>query len=135
MPFNGFGVEPAFRYHFLEKEAAKLGMQIEVRNGTANDLPVPDTSVDAVVSTVVLCCVADQRRSIQEKLRAWRKAVFVEHVAAPRGTWLRRFQNWVTPIRKRMGDGCHPNRETWIELEQAGFGKLTYDNFRAPRPR
>lgn len=69
MAFNGFGVEPAFRYHYLEKGAAKLGMQIEVRNGTADDLPVPDTSVDAVVSTVVLCCVLDQRRSIQEKVR------------------------------------------------------------------
>jgi hypothetical protein len=68
MAFNGFGVEPnAFRDHYHEKEAAKLGVQIEVRNGTADDLPVPDTIVDAVVSTLVLCCVADQRRSIQEK--------------------------------------------------------------------
>jgi hypothetical protein len=33
-------------------------------------------AVDAVVSTLVLCCVADQRRSIQENasVEAWRKA-------------------------------------------------------------
>jgi ubiquinone/menaquinone biosynthesis C-methylase UbiE len=132
------GVEPnPFMHQYLEKEAARLGMQIEVRNGTADDLPAPDSSVDVVVSTLVLCCVADQRRSIQEILRVLKpggKLVFIEHVAAPRGTWLRRFQNLVTPIWKRMGDGCHPNRETWIELEQAGFDKLTYDNFRAPTP-
>jgi hypothetical protein len=92
-------------------------------------------AVDAVVSTLVLCCVADQRRSIQENasVEAWRKARLFR--ARGRNRALRRFQNWVTPIWKRMGDGCHPNRETWIELEQAGFGKLNYDNFRAPPSR
>jgi len=64
------GVEPTpFMYQYLEKEAARLGMQIEVRNGIADELPVPDSSADAVVCTLVLCCVKDQRRSIQEILR------------------------------------------------------------------
>ncbi len=132
------GIEPnPFMFQYLENEAARLGMQIELRNGTADSLPVPDSTVDAVVSTLVLCCVTDQRRSIQEILRVLKpggKFVFIEHVAAPRGTWLRRLQNWVTPIWNRAGDGCQPNRETWVELERAGFGKLTYENFKAPTP-
>lgn len=132
------GVEPnPFMYPYLEKEAARLGVQIELRNGTADRLPVADGTIDAVVSTLVLCSVTDQRGSIQEILRVLKpggKLVFIEHVAAPLGTWSRRLQNWVTPIWKRVGDGCHPNRETWVELGRAGFGKLTYDNFRAPLP-
>ena len=132
------GIEPnPFMYQYVEKEAARLGMQIEVRNGIADELPVLDSSADAVVCTLVLCCVKDQRRSIQEILRVLKpggKFVFIEHVAAPRGTWLRRFQNWVTPVWRRMGDGCHPNRETWIELERGGFGELTCQNFKAPFP-
>ena len=132
------GIEPnPFMYRYLEEEAARLGMKIELRSGTADDLPVPDSSADVVVSTLVLCCVANQRRSIQEILRVLKpggKLVFIEHVAAAPGTWLRRFQDWATPLWSRMGDGCHPNRETWIELERAGFGELTYDHFRAPFP-
>jgi ubiquinone/menaquinone biosynthesis C-methylase UbiE len=132
------GIEPnLFMFHYLEKEAHRLGLQIELRNGTADSLPIQDSTVDAVVSTLVLCCVTDQRRSIQEILRVLKpggKFVFIEHVAGPRGTWLRRLQNWISPIWKRAGDGCHPNRETWVELERAGFGKLTYENFKAPTP-
>src|SRR5262249_1263858 len=132
------GVEPnPFMYGYLEKEAARLGMKIDLRNGTAQDLPIPDSSADAVVSTLVLCCVPDQRRSIEEICRVLKpdgKLVFIEHVAAPRGTWLRRWQDWVTPLWSRLGDGCHPNRETWIELERAGFREVTYDRFSAPFP-
>jgi len=75
-----------------------------------------------------------EREKILRVLKPGGKLVFIEHVAAPAGTWLRRLQNWVTPVWKRMGDGCHPNRETWIELERAGFGELNCDNFRAPFP-
>lgn len=132
------GVEPnRFMYRYLKEEAARLGMRIEVRNGDADQLPIPDSSVDAVVSTLVLCCVADQDHSLQEIMRVLKPAgkfLFIEHVAAPRGSRLRRLQNWLTPLWRRAGDGCHPNRETWIALEKAGFDQITYRNFKAPIP-
>jgi Methylase involved in ubiquinone/menaquinone biosynthesis len=132
------GIEPNhFMYPYLEKEAARFGIQIDLRDGTADHLPLPDNSIDAVICTLVLCCVQDQLLSLREILRVLKpggRLVFIEHVAAPRGTWLRRLQNWLAPIWGNMGDGCHPNRETWIALERAGFGKLTYDHFRAPTP-
>ena len=41
------GIEPnPFMYQYLEKETTRLGMQIEVRNGIADELPVPDSSAD-----------------------------------------------------------------------------------------
>jgi ubiquinone/menaquinone biosynthesis C-methylase UbiE len=132
------GIEPnPFMCQYLEEGATRLGIQIEMRSGTADDLPVPDGSVDAVVSTLVLCCVADQQLTLREIVRVLKpggKFVFIEHVAAPSGTRLRRFQNWVTPLWRRLGDGCHPNRETWIELEKAGFDKLTYEKLQSPGP-
>jgi hypothetical protein len=60
--------------------------------------------------------------------------VFIEHVAAANGSRLRRIQNLVTPIWKRLGDGCYPNRETWGELERAGFAQVSYDRITAPVP-
>ncbi len=132
------GVEPnPFMYPYLREEAARLGMQIKIQNGAAESLPVPDSSQDAVVSTLVLCCVTEPQLSLKEVLRVLKPGgqfVFIEHVAAPRGTWLRRLQSCVSPIWRRMGDGCHPDRETWIALRHAGFYQLTYETFKAPVP-
>ncbi len=132
------GVEPnPFMQCYLREEANKLGMQIEIRAGTADSLPVADESADAVISTLVLCCVGIQAQSLHEVLRVLKpggKLLFIEHVAAPRGSRLGRMQNLLTPLWKRLGDGCHPNRETWIAIERAGFDNVSYERFAAPTP-
>jgi ubiquinone/menaquinone biosynthesis C-methylase UbiE len=132
------GVEPnAFMEPYIREEASRLHMQVEIRSGTADNLPLPDSSADAVISTLVLCCVPNQQRSLQELLRVLKpggKLVFLEHVAAPPGTRLRRMQTLVTPLWKRLGDGCRPNLETWRDLERAGFGKVSYERIVAPLP-
>lgn len=132
------GVEPnPFMQPYLCKEATRLRMPITILIGTADSLPVGDSSVDVVISTLVLCCVPSQQRCLQEVLRVLKpggKFLFVEHVAAPRGSRLRRIQNLVTPVWKRLGDGCHPNRETSVEVEGAGFENVTYQNITAPTP-
>jgi len=60
------------------------------------------------------------------------RLLFIEHVAAPQGSWLRRIQNPLTPLWKQLGDGCHPNREAWVEVERAGFETVDYDRITAP---
>jgi ubiquinone/menaquinone biosynthesis C-methylase UbiE len=132
------GVEPnPFMQSYLREEAAKLGLPIDIRTGTADTLPVPDSSVDVVISTLVLCCVPSPQRCLQEVLRVLKpggRFVFIEHVAAQRGTRLRRIQNLVTPLWRLLGDGCHPNRETWVDLEHAGFENVTCETITAPTP-
>lgn len=120
---------------YLHEEANRLGMPIEIRMPTGETLPVADESVDAVISTLVLCCVNSQQRALQEVLRVLKpggRLLFIEHVAAPRGSWLRRMQNLLTPLWKRLGDGCHPNRETCVEVEGAGFETVDYEKITAP---
>ena len=98
-------------------------------------MPVADESVDAVISTLVLCCVNSQQRALQEVVRVLRpggRLLFIEPVAAPRGSWLRRMQNLLTPLWKELGDGCHPNRETGVEVEAAGFETVDYEKITAP---
>jgi SAM-dependent methyltransferase len=130
------GVEPnPFMESYLREEADKLRLPIDIRIGTADTLPVADSSVDVVISTLVLCCVPSPQRCLQEALRVLKpggRFVFIEHVAAPRGTRLRRIQDLVTPLWKRLGDGCCPNRETWVDLEHAGFQKVTCETITAP---
>jgi SAM-dependent methyltransferase len=130
------GVEPnPFMEPYLRQEASRVGMPIEIRIGTADTLPVGDNSVDAVISTLVLCCVPSPQRCLQEVLRVLKpgaKFIFIEHVAAPRGSRLRHIQDLVTPLWKQLGDGCHPNRETWLEVERASFKTVAYERMTAP---
>jgi len=130
------GVEPnPFMQEYLRKEAARLGVAIDFRPGTAEHLPLPDSSADVVISTLVLCSTADPQQALQEILRVLKpggRLIFIEHVAAPAGTRLRKLQNLVTPVWKQLGDGCHPNRETWVQLERAGFAKLDYQRIGIP---
>jgi SAM-dependent methyltransferase len=132
------GVDPnPFMEQHLVREAKRLGLEIEMRPGTAEEVPAADGSVDFVISTLVLCSVIDQKRALEEVLRVLRpggKLLFIEHVAAKRGTWLRRIQSLVKPFWRRMGDGCHPDRETRAALEQAGFADLEVEEFAAPLP-
>lgn len=132
------GVEPNLHMErYLRAEANRLGMPIDLRVGTADRMPVRDGSVDAVISTLVLCSVPDQPKALREILRTLKpggRLVFIEHIAAPDGSRLRHVQNLVTPVWRRLGDGCRPNRETWKELEHAGFAQVSYQRVAAPLP-
>ncbi len=132
------GAEPsaAMRAMLLD-EAARQGRTIELLDDPAEALSLPDASVDAVVSTLVLCSVHDTRAALAEVGRVLRPGgtfVFVEHVAAPRGSFLRRLQRAVRGPWSVCGAGCHPDRETWHDVEQAGFASVAIEHFRLPVP-
>lgn len=133
------GIEPnPYMHSYLRKEADRLGLQnVELRLGTAKHLEVADNSMDAVVSTLVLCSVEHLPAVLQEAIRVLKlggRFCFLDHVAAPQGTRLRGLQDWAEPLWKVLGDGCHPNRETWVALEDAGFERVEYEHFRADLP-
>jgi ubiquinone/menaquinone biosynthesis C-methylase UbiE len=130
------GVDPnPFMESYLRGEADRLKIPIEFHLGTAEHLPLADDSVDVVISTLALCSTASQEQALKEALRVLKKRgrlLFIEHVAAAKGTRLRTLQDLLTPLWKRLGDGCHPNRETWLALERAGFASLSYERLTAP---
>ncbi|MEH2024687.1 class I SAM-dependent methyltransferase [Nostoc sp.] len=132
------GIEPnPHRHSSLQKQAKKLGLNIDLRIGNAEWLDAEDNSIDTVVSTLVLCSVPNIDYTLQAILRVLKpggRFLFIEHVAAPQGSLLRQVQNTVTPIWKVIGDGCHPDRETWIGLGKAGFSSINYERFDAKLP-
>jgi SAM-dependent methyltransferase len=130
------GVEPNPHVHrHLIEEARKLGITADIRGGAAEALDVPDASMDVVIGTCVLCSVRDPALALAEIRRVLRpggKYYFLEHVAAPRGTWLRRVQRFVQPVWTPLGGGCHPDRETYATIEASGFGGVHIEHFRLP---
>jgi ubiquinone/menaquinone biosynthesis C-methylase UbiE len=132
------GVEPnPYMNRYVAQEAKRLNMNVDLRAGTAETLPVESGSVDFVISTLVLCSVVDQRRALREILRVLKPGgtfLFIEHVAAPGGSLLRRVQAAIKPFWRRMGDGCTPDRQTQDALQDAGFATLEVEEFAASLP-
>jgi ubiquinone/menaquinone biosynthesis C-methylase UbiE len=127
------GVEPnPYMHDYLRARAAEQGRRVDLRTGHAEALPAEDESMDAVVSTLVLCSVHNLDTTLAEVRRVLKpggKFVFIEHVAAATGTGLRRMQNFVRPVWRAVADGCQPNREIGKHLEQAGFAELHIEYF------
>jgi SAM-dependent methyltransferase len=135
------GVEPNPAMHpYLLQTIYKLGWpeqryRIDPGDPGGVRLPVDNSSLDAVVCTQVLCSVACPEDSLQEVLRVLKpggRFAFIEHVAAPRGSGLRAFQNILQPAWTFFAEGCHPNRETGDAIEGAGFTSLEIERYRYP---
>lgn len=56
----------------------------------------------------------------------------MEHVVADPSTWCHFFQHVLQPAWYYFGDGCHVIRETWKNLESAGFSELKLRHIDAP---
>jgi SAM-dependent methyltransferase len=116
----------------LRKNAARQGVDLEIRGIRGEAVDLPDSSCEAVVGTLVLCTVADPRRvvsGVHRILKPGGRFVFVEHVAAPRGTGLRRVQDALYGPWSWLFDGCNLNRTTHLVLEEAGFASIEMDCF------
>ncbi len=132
------GVEPNPHMHpYLKRAARAVGLNLELREGFADRLEFADGSVDVVVSTLVFCSVEDVPAALGEIRRVLKPGgefVFLEHVAAPEGSGTRRWQRRIAPFSSYFADGCHPDRETWKAIEEAGFSDVCIEHFRVPLP-
>jgi ubiquinone/menaquinone biosynthesis C-methylase UbiE len=111
-----------YMLHRARRRAAALGLGVELRTEPAEALPFADASFDAVVCTLVLCTVADPLRALGEVRRVLKPDGtfrFIEHVRG--GGWHGRSQDLVTPLWRRVGAGCHPNRPTLETIRASGF--------------
>lgn len=120
-------LEPEPYLRGVASEAAtQAPVPVEVLDGVADHLPLEDGAADAVVFSLVLCSVPDQAAALAEALRVVRpggELRYCEHVAEPRGTLGRRWQELVdrSGLWARMGGGCAVSRETGEAILASGF--------------
>ena len=120
----------------LRQRAAATGIAAEFRIASAQSLGFEDASVDVVLSTLVLCSVPDPAAVLAEVRRVLRpggRFVFIEHVAAARGSTLWSLQRLFRPMWSCIADGCRPDRELGAVLRAAGFDSLQLEEFRVRR--
>ena len=109
--------------------------------GCAEDLKeIPDSSIGVIVCTKVMCSVRNKRKALLEFKRVLKPegiCYFLEHVAAPCGTWQRTIQDMVewSGLWAALHAGCSCNCELWKYIHEAGFRKVTYRQFTPPKPQ
>jgi ubiquinone/menaquinone biosynthesis C-methylase UbiE len=118
----------------LQRKTPEHVPQAEVVQAPAEDLPFEDDSFDSVVSTLVLCGVDDQARSLREIRRVLRpggRLLFLEHVRSD-DPGLARLQDRITPLN-RFFFGCDCNRSTLATIEATGFTVSRLEHSELPK--
>lgn len=103
--------------------AKNAAIKVAVVDGDAEHLPSEDASIDAAVTSLVLCSVANPSAALSEILRVLRpggELRFYEHVLASDAR-LARVQRLVDPIWTRFAGGCRLTRNTLDVIQAAGF--------------
>ena len=106
----------------LQSKARDQAPLAKILRAPAEDIPFEDDTFDTVVSTLVLCGVDDQARSLREARRVLRpggQLLFLEHVRSddPALARLQDRMNWLN----QFVVCCDCNRPTLTSIEAAGF--------------
>jgi ubiquinone/menaquinone biosynthesis C-methylase UbiE len=130
-----WGLDPSPEMIRMAKRAAHaLPFEVEFIGSPGEEIPLEDDSVDTAVVTYTLCTIADTTaalRQVGRVLRPGGELIFCEHGAAPDAS-VRRWQERLNPVWKRIGGGCNLNRPIPAVIESAGFRITSLDSMYIP---
>ena len=132
------GLEPAHRLIGMARQAVERArLNVPLIEAAAESIPLQHNSVDTVVTTWTLCTVSDPVGALLEMRRVLKpggQLLFVEHGLAPEEK-IRRWQNRLDPVWKRIAGGCHLDRPIRELIEKSGFQIAQLDMGYAQGPR
>jgi len=111
--------------------AAHLGREVDLRQGDAQALDLPDGTFDTVVCTFSLCAIPDDRRAVAEMVRVLRPGgllLLADHVeGAP---WAVRAVQWVVERVSIPVDGEHYRRRPIRHVQAMGLPIERHDRMK-----
>lgn len=137
----GYGTGANFRYYYknvervdaiepnpaMSKQAVKRikrsRIPIFTYQAKAEQLPFAENSFDSVVATLVFCTIRDPVRAFQEIRRTSKPGATIllfEHVKMEQPA-IGKTQEALTPVWKKLCDGCHLNRDTLELVKRSGL--------------
>ncbi len=131
-----WGLEPSvgMRRRAAPRVAA-APFEIEWLDLPCEQIPLADDSADTIVLTYTLCTISDFRTALAQMRRVLKPGgvlLFSEHGAAP-DPGVRRWQDRINPVWKKLAGGCNLNRDVPGALEQAGFAVRQLDTMYLPK--
>jgi ubiquinone/menaquinone biosynthesis C-methylase UbiE len=129
-------IEPNRHMHpVLRRRAMQRGIDLDLRGLAGERLDLPSSSVDFVISSLVLCSVEMPEQVIAEVRRVLRpggRFACVEHVVAPVGSGIRVVQRLIRRPWKWVFEGCDLCRDTSTTLRLSGFAKVDVQSLVLP---
>jgi SAM-dependent methyltransferase len=131
-------IEPNLAMHRrLRAAAERQGVHLDLRDRLAEHTGLPAQSADSVISSLVLCTVADPAEVLAEVRRILRPGGtfrFVEHVAAPAGTPTRSLQRALRRPWAWTFEGCSCEQDLAALVRAAGFDRVDIEPYRLNTP-
>jgi SAM-dependent methyltransferase len=100
-------------------------------------IPLPNASIDTLVSTFILCTIpgaVEAIRGIGRVLRPGGKVIFFEHGLSP-DLHVQRWQKWSEPIPHWLFEGCHVTRDIPSLITTGNFKLSRWKGRTSRRPR
>jgi ubiquinone/menaquinone biosynthesis C-methylase UbiE len=130
-----WGLDPAPEMtRMAERAVRSLPFEVEFIGLPCDEIPLEDNSIDTVLMTYTLCTIPDTTPALRQMSRVLRpggELIFCEHGAAPDAS-VRRWQDRLNPIWKRLGGGCNLNRPIPALIESGGFRIKSLDTMYIP---
>tara|TARA_E500000331_G_scaffold108848_1_gene105766 strand:+ start:333 stop:956 length:624 start_codon:yes stop_codon:yes gene_type:complete len=118
------GLDPSEELNVLAKRVADdNGIQIDFLINGAEDIDLPDSSVDTILITYTLCTIPNLNKSMSEMKRVLKpggKFIFCEHGIAPDINIIK-WQRRINPIWGIFFGGCNINRNIPKIISESGF--------------
>ncbi len=119
-----YAVEPAAVGQKLAAErVAASPITVDYIGLDGRALPLADDSVDGALSTFTLCTIPDEDAALAELARVVKPGGpihLLEH-GRSRDESVHKWQERLNPIQRRVGDGCHLDRDHLAHVEAAGL--------------
>ncbi|ANU13142.1 class I SAM-dependent methyltransferase [Planococcus halocryophilus] len=105
------------------KRIKKAHVPIYTYEAEAEELPFEKNSFDTIVATLVFCTIPYPIKALEEIKRASKpggKVLFFEHVKVDQEA-IGKTQEVLTPVWKKLCDGCHLDRDTLELVKRSGL--------------
>ena len=132
------GVDPSGPLLALaRRRASEAVVPVDLRQGSATDLPLDSESIDTLVMTWTLCSIPEPLAALREIRRVLKPGgtmLFIEHGLSP-DPGVARWQYRLTPLWRRFAGGCHLDRKIDDLVRVAGFDLAQLKTEYSPGPR
>ncbi|MCS5543837.1 MAG: class I SAM-dependent methyltransferase [SAR86 cluster bacterium] len=131
-----WGLDPSTELNSMAKNVSTtIDVEVDFIIAGAEEIPLPDNSIDTVLLTYTLCTIAEVKDSIREMervLKASGRMLFCEHGLAPDEKVVK-WQERLNPFWKKIAGGCHLNRNIPEIIEDSKFKIVKVESMYLPR--
>lgn len=130
-----YGLDPSSELiKIAKKMAVKKNISIEFLLCGAEDIPLPNNSIDTVLITYSMCTIPEVLKANYEMLRVLKpdgRLIFCEHGLAPDKS-VAKWQKRINPVWGKIAGGCNLDRDIPNLISSSGFKILSIEKMYLP---